>query len=166
MNPTFKPTNSKGRKPRGRFGVNWMRSHLVHAPAYFGEACLWVPLDKWDTFAPTYKYAARCQTLVEQVTIKRSSLQTVIDHFSPWLGDRFEFFREAVADSMQEFSCMAEAAPTEHTVDDAAAASASLDVMSNAHAATSKAPPAKQATTRSDVAPDKVSWAEPQTKAA
>jgi hypothetical protein len=137
QHPTVKPTSSTGRKPRGKFGVNWMRSHLVHAPAYFGEACLWVPLDKWENFAPTYKYAARCQTLVEQVTIKRSSLQTVIDHFSPWLGDRFEFFREAVAESMQEFSSMAEAAPPAE--DDGA--SASLDVMSNAHAAASKQPP-------------------------
>lgn len=95
-------------KPRGKFGVNWMRSHLVHAPAYFGEACLWVPLDQWDTIAPAYKYAARCESLVEQIVIPRSSLQIVVDHFSPWLGDRFEFFREAVSESMQEFSYLAE----------------------------------------------------------
>jgi len=78
-----------------------MKSHLVHAPSYFGESCLWVPYDQWErTPPPTYLYAARCETRVELIKFARSSLQEVIESYSPWLLERFQFFTKAVKESV------------------------------------------------------------------
>lgn len=77
------------------------KSKFVHAPAYFGESCLWVPLADWDGGDPVrYPYSACCETRGEFVYIPRSAVKDIIDKFSPWLADRFEFFRETVVKNM------------------------------------------------------------------
>ena len=78
-----------------------MKSHLVEAPAFFGEGCLWVPFDDWDTDIPVHCYAARCEARVEVLSVDRSAMQVVIDRFSPWLAERFDLFRSAVCEGVQ-----------------------------------------------------------------
>lgn len=80
-----------------------MLSKTVEAPAYFGESCLWVPFDDWDKEQPpVYMYSARCESRGELIVISRKSIQDLILKFSPWLGERFEFFRDAVVCGLGE----------------------------------------------------------------
>jgi hypothetical protein len=75
----------------------------VHAPAYLGEACLWTPYDTWDTHEPAkHPYSACCETRAEFVCIPRSAVQSIIEKFSPWLGQRFEDFRLDVVQSIMK----------------------------------------------------------------
>jgi hypothetical protein len=79
------------------------KSKMVHAPAYFGESCLWVPLDEWETTPPPkYPYTAECETRGEFVYFSRRSVKDVIEQFSPWLGSRFDFFRESVVENIKK----------------------------------------------------------------
>jgi len=83
--------------------VTRMLSKTVKAPAYFGESCLWIPFDDWDIVPPPmYMYSARCESRGELIVIDRQDIHDLIVKFSPWLAERFEFFREAVVEgSMQ-----------------------------------------------------------------
>eukprot|EP00931_Biecheleriopsis_adriatica_P062971 TRINITY_DN38067_c0_g1_i1.p1 TRINITY_DN38067_c0_g1~~TRINITY_DN38067_c0_g1_i1.p1 ORF type:complete len:821 (-),score=108.15 TRINITY_DN38067_c0_g1_i1:53-2515(-) len=78
-----------------------MSSSNIPAPAYFGESCLWTPLEKWNDLAYTsfYVYSARCLTRGQMMVVTRSSIHEVIDSFSPWLSERFEQFRRSVIES-------------------------------------------------------------------
>lgn len=79
--------------------VTRMLSKTVEAPAYFGESCLWIPFDDWDIVPPPmYMYSARCETRGELIMIAREDIQELILKFSPWLAERFEYFREAVVE--------------------------------------------------------------------
>lgn len=82
--------------------VTRMLSKTVEAPAYFGESCLWVEYDQWDDPAryPVYLYSARCESRGELIRIPRSAIQKIIENFSPWLVERFEFFRQAVVEGL------------------------------------------------------------------
>jgi len=81
-----------------------IESVTVEAPAHLGEACLWEPLEEWETKEPpTYKYAARCETQVEDIVVERSLLLQVIRSYSPWLQERFESFRNTVLDGMDSY---------------------------------------------------------------
>lgn len=76
-----------------------MLSKTVEAPAYFGESCLWIPLDDWDIVPPPmYMYSARCECRGELIVIDRQDIQELISKFGPWLAERFEYFREAVVE--------------------------------------------------------------------
>jgi len=87
----------------GQDGTNWsacltrMQSKLVEAPAYFGESCLWVPMEQWDTALPDkYAYTAKCESRGEIVSIPRDAVREVITEFEHVLPRRFEFFRQEV----------------------------------------------------------------------
>lgn len=80
--------------------ISTMQRQSVTAPSYFGESCLWVPMDDWDSVAPQFIYNAWCESQVELVYISRKAVQDVIERFS--LRERFECFRLAVLDGMQE----------------------------------------------------------------
>jgi hypothetical protein len=83
-------------------GLN-MRSHMVHAPCYFGESCLWVPLEQWkEDVTPKHIYNARCDKRAELVCIPRSAIESVLFRFSPWLPERFEYFRESVVEQLKK----------------------------------------------------------------
>jgi len=74
-----------------------MKSRTVSAPAYFGESCLWVPLERWGTDKPaSYTYTARCETRCEVVYVAREAVHDLVNQFSPWLGERLNCFRQAV----------------------------------------------------------------------
>jgi len=79
-----------------------VKTKSIHAPAYFGEACLWVPLDKWSEQPPTYKYSVMCESRVEVLILQRSQLREVIDTYSPWLRERFETFQESVVNALKQ----------------------------------------------------------------
>lgn len=81
-------------------GIVNMRSHMVHAPSYFGESCLWVPLNRWPHTIHKHMYNARCDKRGELVVVQRSALATVMQRFSPWLPERFEYFRESVVNGL------------------------------------------------------------------
>eukprot|EP00747_Dinoflagellata_sp_TGD_P051034 gnl/TRDRNA2_/TRDRNA2_147119_c0_seq2.p1 gnl/TRDRNA2_/TRDRNA2_147119_c0~~gnl/TRDRNA2_/TRDRNA2_147119_c0_seq2.p1 ORF type:complete len:568 (-),score=68.50 gnl/TRDRNA2_/TRDRNA2_147119_c0_seq2:61-1764(-) len=85
-------------------GFAGMQSKTVDAPAYFGESCLWVPMSQWgQENAPLCMYSARCETQVEVVSIAQRSIAELLDRFSPWLGDRFEYFRDGVVAAMKPY---------------------------------------------------------------
>lgn len=77
--------------------INKMATKTVVAPAYLGESCMWLPLDEWGQTPTRYLYTAVCETLGETVFVPRSAIQDMLERFSPWLPDRFEFFRKNVA---------------------------------------------------------------------
>lgn len=79
------------------------RSKYVHAPAYLGESCLWQPLHEWES-GPShpYPYAARCESRGEFVYLSRGAVKGIIDRFSPWLEQRFEYFRQSVLDNIKK----------------------------------------------------------------
>merc|ERR1719506_3657733 len=52
--------------------------------------------------AHTYPYAARCESRGEFVYVSRSAVKGIIDRFSPWLAQRFEYFRQAVLDNIRK----------------------------------------------------------------
>jgi hypothetical protein len=80
-----------------------MLSKTVEAPAYFGESCLWVPFEEWSTAAPPmYMYSARCESRGELIQISRSAVRELILKFSPWLAERFEYYRVAVVEGFAE----------------------------------------------------------------
>eukprot|EP00928_Gymnodinium_smaydae_P031116 TRINITY_DN22950_c0_g1_i1.p1 TRINITY_DN22950_c0_g1~~TRINITY_DN22950_c0_g1_i1.p1 ORF type:complete len:727 (-),score=59.05 TRINITY_DN22950_c0_g1_i1:208-2088(-) len=94
--------NAAGREPSTTSGTSASRSSsVVEAPAYFGESCLWVPFEQWGEVAPLYSYSATCRTRAEVLCIPRPAVQEIIIRFSPWLGDRFDCFRQAVVDGLQ-----------------------------------------------------------------
>lgn len=79
-----------------------MCSKTVVAPAHFGEACLWVPFDLWDTEAPPlYQYTVRCESTVDLVHISRAVVQEVVQRFSPWQRHRLDHFRQALLEALQ-----------------------------------------------------------------
>jgi len=86
---------------------NQMKRRFPHgtvaAPAYFGESCLWVPFEEWASAEPpTYRYTAWCECRCEVVEVQRAAIKELIERFSPWLIDRFEYFREAVVDELSK----------------------------------------------------------------
>lgn len=88
-------------KPQVRLSA--ARSKQVHAPAYLGESCLWQSLSEWDSGPPQlYVYAARCETRGEFVYVSRAGVRGLLDRFSPWLPQRFEYFRQAVLEGIQK----------------------------------------------------------------
>jgi len=77
-----------------------VKSRSVPAPAYFGESCLWVPLEDWETREPPkFDYSARCEVRCEILYITRSELKDIVDQFSPWLTERFTYFTSKVYQS-------------------------------------------------------------------
>jgi len=78
------------------------KSKYVHAPAYLGESCLWQPFHNWDDAAPRFPYSASCENRCELVYFSRVAIKDIIDHFGPWLQQRFDFFRLAVVDNIQK----------------------------------------------------------------
>mmetsp|Transcript_13673 Transcript_13673/g.48248 ORF Transcript_13673/g.48248 Transcript_13673/m.48248 type:complete len:487 (-) Transcript_13673:153-1613(-) len=94
------------RKARQNSYVPWkhMSSHLAHAPTYLGESCLWsAPYEKWESVQIQYTYNARCEHRAEIVVIPREALSNILTCFSPWLPERFEYFRGAVVKSMTRY---------------------------------------------------------------
>jgi len=80
-----------------------IRSNSIMAPAYLGESCLWTPCHEWDEVPPPrHMYHARCEDRAELVYISRSNLKSLLEHFSPWLPERFEDFRKAVSQKILE----------------------------------------------------------------
>ncbi|CAK0884447.1 unnamed protein product [Prorocentrum cordatum] len=60
-------------------------------------------LGGWDTATPhKFAYSARCESLAEVVCMRRAVVKEIMDKFSPWLEDRFEVFRQAVARRLTE----------------------------------------------------------------
>eukprot|EP00928_Gymnodinium_smaydae_P029751 TRINITY_DN22317_c0_g3_i1.p1 TRINITY_DN22317_c0_g3~~TRINITY_DN22317_c0_g3_i1.p1 ORF type:complete len:872 (+),score=150.64 TRINITY_DN22317_c0_g3_i1:129-2618(+) len=89
--------------PSGPKSVSRMRSKLMFAPAYFGESCLWVPYADWREQPPLpYMYTVTAETRSELLDIPRESIEACIEHFSPWLAERFEIFREGVIRGLQQ----------------------------------------------------------------
>jgi len=87
----------KGRHTEVKRGsVSVIRTKSVHAPAFFGEACFWVPYDEWQTNSLSFKYSARCESRAEIVLIAREVVWVIIQRYSPYLKDRFESFQRAV----------------------------------------------------------------------
>lgn len=85
----------------GKSAASKMVSKIIEAPAFFGESCLWEPIETWkdEQLAPIYVYGTQCKTRCELVYIPRLAVLDVVCHFSPWLQERFEFFRKAVLES-------------------------------------------------------------------
>jgi len=81
-----------------------LQSKTVSSPAYFGESCLWSPVEKWkEEEPPLYTYTARCETRSELVYLPREAMQELFALFTPWLGERFEVFRQAVIASLSTY---------------------------------------------------------------
>jgi len=77
-----------------------LKCKTVSAPAYFGESCLWKPLEEWSSdVQPRYTYTAYCDSRCEVVYIARDAVKDVVDKFSPWLGERLDVFRTAILDT-------------------------------------------------------------------
>merc|ERR1719265_866919 len=86
---------------RTKGALSESKTKFVHAPAYLGESCLWAPHEDWEGGPATrYPYSACCENRCEFVYIPRFVIKDIIDRFSPWLSDRFEYFRAAVVKSM------------------------------------------------------------------
>jgi len=88
-------------------GSKWrattMSSKTIAAPAYFGESCLWSPIEQWGKEdPPLYTYTARCESRCELVYIGREAIQEIVERFSPWLGERLETFRKSVVGQLSE----------------------------------------------------------------
>jgi len=80
-----------------------MPSREVSAPAYFGESSLWVEFEKWDAEPRMmYSYMAKAMSRGEAVCIPLSAIKDVINHWSPWLLDRFQWFQEAVLEGFRK----------------------------------------------------------------
>jgi len=102
----FRARHSRGERERRDLsttaaGIN-MKSHIVNSPSYFGESCLWIPSSEWATIFPKHMYNARCEKRGELVCVPRAAIGTVLGRFSPWLPERFEYFREAVVDGLRK----------------------------------------------------------------
>lgn len=71
-------------------------THLVSAPAFFGESCLWIPIKEWNggTYQ-THTYSCWCSARCEVVFLQRTAIQELLDSFKPWLQWRFEAFAES-----------------------------------------------------------------------
>jgi len=98
---------AEGHSPttRKRITKPTVRSKSVESPAYFGESCLWEPFRTWGCQEPNaYMYSARCETRCEVLIIDRSQLRSLIEHFSPWLEERFDFFRQQVLTNLEEMA--------------------------------------------------------------
>lgn len=108
--------------PPTKKSVSRMRSKTMAAPAYFGESCLWVPYEEWNTQAPMpYMYAATAECRSEMLYIPRTAIQDVVDHFSPWLFERYDIFREAVVAGLEQMMGHGQPGQPRHFVDWAAA---------------------------------------------
>ncbi|CAE7240661.1 Kcnh5 [Symbiodinium sp. CCMP2456] len=77
-------------------------SMSIEAPAYFGESCLCDPVEKWGEKPPQCMYSARCEMRSEVMCILRSDIGALIKEFSPWMGERFEVFREEVVQNLTD----------------------------------------------------------------
>merc|ERR1712151_742105 len=86
---------------------------IIKAPAYFGESCLWDPMADCGTKpAPVHAYVAICLVRCEVVTVSRAAVKEIVEHFSPWLVDRFETFQQNVRQGLSEFgACSARSLP-------------------------------------------------------
>merc|ERR1712032_647491 len=49
-------------------------------------------------------YTARCKSRGELVYIPRCAIQDLLERFSPWLVERFDYFRQAVVEGMHTFT--------------------------------------------------------------
>jgi len=97
---SVKSTKTKGSKNV----IAALASKQIKAPCYFGESCLWVPYEEWETeMPPPYMYSARCMNRCEFVYIKRAYISVIFERFSPWLESRFEFFRKDVVDNLEPY---------------------------------------------------------------
>merc|ERR1719506_1971134 len=96
----WKRNHGKALDIPGKSGLSAARSKFVHAPAYLGESCLWAPLEEWDHHSQPYLYAARCESRGEFCYLSRSSIKNIIDRFSPWLAQRYEYYRQTVHDNL------------------------------------------------------------------
>ncbi|CAE7221994.1 Kcnh5 [Symbiodinium natans] len=77
-------------------------SMSIEAPAYFGESCLWDAVEKWDDEPPQCMYSVRCEMRSEVMCLLRADIGALIKEFSPWMGERFEVFREEVVQNLAE----------------------------------------------------------------
>jgi len=73
-----------------------IESTVVPAPAYFGESCLWVPRARWASHTVRYKYTVTCMSRCDVLQVSRAAIEETVERFSPWLGQRLDFFQEAV----------------------------------------------------------------------
>mmetsp|Transcript_78041 Transcript_78041/g.226417 ORF Transcript_78041/g.226417 Transcript_78041/m.226417 type:complete len:927 (-) Transcript_78041:119-2899(-) len=94
------PQNSQDRAKQG-LKISRMKSRHISAPAYFGEACLWQPLEDWSD-PPLYLYTVRCESRGEIIYIPRDAILQCLDRFSPWLLERYQTFAAAVSSKMNE----------------------------------------------------------------
>merc|ERR1719324_1082220 len=84
----------------GKLKSSDMVTLSVMAPAYFGESCLWVPIEEWGREPRLrHEYNARCEMRCELVYWTHESVQDLIATF-PWLGVRLRDFREYVLEIM------------------------------------------------------------------
>lgn len=75
------------------------RSTTIEAPSFFGESCLWEPLEDWTSPSSVcFAYSARCETRSELIQVPRDAVREVIDQYSPSLRERFEFFRQSIVE--------------------------------------------------------------------
>lgn len=77
-------------------------TRTVKAPSYFGETCIWEPVSQWDRRTVKHTYTALCIVRCEVVRVQRASVKEIIERFSPWLGERFDLFRQTVVRSTME----------------------------------------------------------------
>jgi hypothetical protein len=96
------------RRPAPGFALH--ASNEVSAPCYFGESCLWQPVEQWDFPGPPYLYSAKCRSRSEVLTIPRKGVHKMLESFHPWLEARFEIFRQAVITSFKDVAADAAAA--------------------------------------------------------
>jgi len=94
------PSTNDAKISRPGFKISKMTSKNIRAPAYFGESCLWQPIKDWNNPLP-YLYTVRCCSTGEFAHISRASIHEALGRFSPWLPERLDIFREAVARQMQ-----------------------------------------------------------------
>uniref|UniRef100_A0A7S1SFD4 Cyclic nucleotide-binding domain-containing protein n=1 Tax=Alexandrium catenella TaxID=2925 RepID=A0A7S1SFD4_ALECA len=91
---TAEPDSQVSRRATSRHGL---RTKTVEAPSFFGEACLWEPLEDWGTAKPfTFQYSLVCTSKSELVCINRAVLKDIVGRHSPWLRTRLEHFRQDV----------------------------------------------------------------------
>eukprot|EP00427_Karlodinium_veneficum_P059746 CAMPEP_0169385086 /NCGR_PEP_ID=MMETSP1017-20121227/43866_1 /TAXON_ID=342587 /ORGANISM="Karlodinium micrum, Strain CCMP2283" /LENGTH=382 /DNA_ID=CAMNT_0009485873 /DNA_START=143 /DNA_END=1288 /DNA_ORIENTATION=+ len=101
--PSSSPFRDKSDKSvdGATLALHRMHSHMVVGPAYFGESCLWKKFEEWEIGqTQRFTYTARCESRVEVLRLERKDVQAVIDHYSPWLPERFNIFCEAVCQEL------------------------------------------------------------------
>eukprot|EP00929_Paragymnodinium_shiwhaense_P007395 TRINITY_DN111296_c0_g1_i1.p1 TRINITY_DN111296_c0_g1~~TRINITY_DN111296_c0_g1_i1.p1 ORF type:complete len:947 (-),score=98.98 TRINITY_DN111296_c0_g1_i1:133-2973(-) len=104
---TGRTTHKESR--RRKMGCDFASVHGSEfaAPTYFGESCLWAPLETWqDELADPVLHAYSCQftTRSEVITISRMAILQTIERFSPWLPNRFRIYQKAVWEALEKMS--------------------------------------------------------------